>query len=58
MNIGNSSIINTRLRTSMIMTEIKMNMRISNSMNMNSNMHIDTHIIIKIDINNVNIKYE
>ena len=52
MNIGNGTIINTRLRINMIMadsitTEINMNMRIS-SMNVSSIMHIDIHTIIRL----------
>ena len=63
MNIGNGTIINTRLRINMIMAdsitfEINMNMRTSSSMNVNSNMHIDIHIIIKVGISNASTKYE
>ena len=63
MNIGNGTIMNTRLRINMIMadsitTEINMNMRISSSMTISSNMHIDTHIIVKIGISNASTKYE
>ena len=63
MNIGNGTIINTRLRVNMIMadsigTEINMNKRISSGMNVSSNMHIDTHTIIKVDISNASTKYE
>ena len=63
MNIGNGTIINTRLRIIMIMadsitTEINMNMRISSIMNVSSNMHIDIHTIIKVGIRNASTKYE
>ena len=66
MNIGNGTIINTRLRINMIIadsitTEIIMNMRISSSMNVSSNMQIDTHTIhtiIKVGISNASTKYE
>ena len=62
MNIGNGTIVNTRLRINMIMadsstTEINMNMRIS-SMNVSSSMHLDTHTIIKVGISNASTKYE
>ena len=63
VNIGNGTIINTRLHINMIMadsitTEINRNMRISSSMNVNSNMHIDIHTIIKVGISNASTKYE
>ena len=63
MNIGNGTIINTRLCINMIMadsitTEINMKRRISSSMNVSSNMHIDTHTIIKVGISNASTKYE
>ena len=63
MNIGNGTIISTRLRINMIMadsitTEINIHMRISSSMNVSSNMHIDTHTIIKVGISNASTKYE
>ena len=62
MNIGNFTIIETRLRINMIMadsitTEINMNMRISSNRNVNSNMHIDIHTI-KVGISNASTKYE
>ena len=63
MNIGNGTIISTRLRINMIMadsitTEINMNMRISSSMNVSSNMHIDTHTSIKVGTSNASTNYE
>ena len=63
MNIGNGTIINTRLRINMFMadsitTEINMNMRISSSMNVSSSMHIDTHTVIKVGISSASTKYE
>ena len=63
MNIGNGTIIKTRLRINTIMadsitTEINMNMRLSRSMNVSSNMHIDTHTSIEVDISNASTKYE
>ena len=35
-----------------------MDMRISSSMNVSSNMHIDTHTIIKVGTSNAGTKYE
>ena len=63
MNMGNGTIINTRLRINMIMTDsittkINRNMRISSSINVSSNMHINTHTIIKVGISNASTKYE
>ena len=63
MNISNGAEISIRLRINMIMadsitTEINMNMRISSSMNVCSNMDIDTHTIVKVGISNASTKYE